>query len=57
MEVNPDDYFTYDGRLASFRASKRRGSTKGKAVKKWPHSFLEPESVSCVLSPTVRQWT
>ena len=46
MEVNTDDYFTYDARLASFKtAHKRRGSARGKAMK-WPHAHLKAEAVS-----------
>jgi hypothetical protein len=47
-----DEYFTYEGRLASFQTaqklSKRRGSNaSSKAPKslKWPHKFLAPEEV------------
>ena len=48
MEVNAEDYFTYDARLASFTmAHKRRGSAKGKGMKamKWPHAHLKADAV------------
>ncbi|KAI9745806.1 MAG: hypothetical protein M1818_000487 [Claussenomyces sp. TS43310] len=47
---SPEDFFTYEGRLASFQtASKRRAShAKGKAAKtiKWPHRFLSAEELA-----------
>ena len=52
LDEIPDQYFTYDGRLASFQVSKpagkRKSNTKGKAAKAltWPHQHLDPESVS-----------
>lgn len=46
MEVNAEDYFTYDARLASFKtAHKRRGSARGKPMK-WPHAHLKADDVS-----------
>lgn len=55
MEVNAEDYFTYDARLASFKtAHKRRGSARGKPMK-WPHAHLKADVVSSyflLLSPT-----
>ncbi|KAI1177894.1 hypothetical protein F4777DRAFT_586925 [Nemania sp. FL0916] len=45
----PEQYYTFDGRLASFQTTQkptRRGSTtKGKAAKAptWPHEVLDPE--------------
>lgn len=49
MEVNAEDYFTYDARLASFKtAHKRRGSTRGKPMK-WPHAHLKADDVSSYL--------
>ncbi|KAI0098305.1 hypothetical protein GGR51DRAFT_565758 [Nemania sp. FL0031] len=45
----PEQYYTHEGRLASFQSSQqtaRRGSTaKGKAAKalSWPHKQLDPE--------------
>ena len=54
MEVNAEDYFTYDARLASFKtAHKRRGSTKGKAMK-WPHAHLKADAVRTSQSPIHR---
>ncbi|RYP46838.1 hypothetical protein DL768_007005 [Monosporascus sp. mg162] len=50
LEDTPDQYFTCDGRLASFRitqpATKRKSNSKGKAAKTlaWPHRHLDPES-------------
>lgn len=39
-------YFTYDGRLASFQKSKKRGSTaKGSKALNWPHKKIVPEDV------------
>ena len=41
-----DHYFTYEGRLASFQKSKKRGSTaKGSKALNWPHKKISPESV------------
>lgn len=46
MEVNAEDYFTYEARLASFKtAHKRRGSGRGKPMK-WPHAHLKADTVS-----------
>ncbi|RYO84908.1 hypothetical protein DL762_005432 [Monosporascus cannonballus] len=50
LEDTPDQYFTCDGRLASFQitqsATKRKSNAKGKASKTlaWPHRHLDPES-------------
>ncbi|RYP59600.1 hypothetical protein DL769_008465 [Monosporascus sp. CRB-8-3] len=50
LEDTPDQYFTCDGRLASFQitqpATKRKSNAKGKAAKSlaWPHRHLDPES-------------
>ncbi|KAI1497236.1 hypothetical protein F5X99DRAFT_28714 [Biscogniauxia marginata] len=47
-----DQYFTYDGRLASFQAAqpvaRRASNAKGKAPKSlaWPHEQLDPEQLS-----------
>ena len=49
MEV-ADEYYTYDGRLASFqaahkkRASNANGSRTTKTIR-WPHAHLKPEAV------------
>ncbi|KAI8628206.1 hypothetical protein F5Y19DRAFT_145055 [Xylariaceae sp. FL1651] len=46
----PDQYYTYDGRLASFQSSqqvaRRASNAKGRAPKilSWPHKRLNPES-------------
>ena len=46
MEIDAEDYFTYDARLASFKtAHKRRGSARGKPMK-WPHAHLKADAVS-----------
>ncbi|KAM3561107.1 hypothetical protein ARSEF4850_003380 [Beauveria asiatica] len=42
-------YFTYDGRLASFRkTTRRRGSTAGRGAKplNWPHKQMTPASLA-----------
>ncbi|KAM3508076.1 hypothetical protein MY10362_001422 [Beauveria mimosiformis] len=42
-------YFTYDGRLASFRkTTKKRGSTAGRGAKplNWPHKQITPASLA-----------
>lgn len=53
MEVNTDDYFTYEARLASFKtAHKRRGSARGKAMR-WPHAHLKAEAVSSFPLPII----
>ncbi|RYP62639.1 hypothetical protein DL771_009632 [Monosporascus sp. 5C6A] len=50
LEDTPDQYFTCDGRLASFQitqpATKRKSNAKGKAAKPlaWPHRHLDAES-------------
>lgn len=50
-DETPDQYYTQDGRLASFQVAQpaaRRGSNaKGKAPKapSWPHKRLDPENV------------
>ncbi|RYP09617.1 hypothetical protein DL764_001159 [Monosporascus ibericus] len=52
LEDTPDQYFTCDGRLASFQitqpATKRKSNAKGKAAKTlaWPHRDLDPESLA-----------
>ncbi|KAL2110046.1 hypothetical protein VUR80DRAFT_1653 [Thermomyces stellatus] len=46
MEVNAEDYFTYEARLASFKtAHKRRGSGRGKPMK-WPHAHLKADTLA-----------
>ncbi|EGX96217.1 chromosome segregation protein BIR1, putative [Cordyceps militaris CM01] len=44
-----EKYFTYDGRLASFRkTTKKRGSTVGRGAKplNWPHKQITPASLA-----------
>jgi hypothetical protein len=49
MEV-PDEYYTYEGRLASFQAAHKKrtsnanGSRSTKTIR-WPHPHLKPEDV------------
>ncbi|KAK0391313.1 hypothetical protein NLU13_0814 [Sarocladium strictum] len=53
-----DQYFTYDGRLASFRPTKKRASTTGGRAAKplnWPHKRIAPASLASAgffFSPT-----
>jgi hypothetical protein len=49
MEV-ADEFYTYEGRLASFQAShkKRASNANGSRTTKtirWPHAYLKPEAV------------
>ncbi|KAF4126526.1 Inhibitor of Apoptosis domain [Geosmithia morbida] len=40
-------YYTYDGRLASFQKNKKRGSTaKGSKALNWPHKTITAESLA-----------
>jgi hypothetical protein len=42
-----DQYLTYEGRLASFQKSKKRGSAANRGTKQlgWPHKSISPASV------------
>ncbi|KAI8964428.1 hypothetical protein F5Y11DRAFT_316293 [Daldinia sp. FL1419] len=44
VDETPDRYFTFDGRLASFKSAQRPSGTKGKTSKAltWPHKQLDP---------------
>ncbi|KAI6785229.1 uncharacterized protein J7T54_006871 [Emericellopsis cladophorae] len=49
MEIEPTDdvYFTFEGRLASFQKTKKRGSTaKGARALNWPHKKIDPEQLA-----------
>ncbi|CAH0015307.1 unnamed protein product [Clonostachys rhizophaga] len=44
-----DQYLTFDGRLASFQKTKKRGSTaggRGAKAQNWPHKTISPESLA-----------
>ncbi|PHH75071.1 hypothetical protein CDD82_4608 [Ophiocordyceps australis] len=49
VAANPDQYMTYEARLASFQKPKKRGSTantRTKAAAGWPHKFISPQSLA-----------
>lgn len=52
-DASPDQYFTYDARVASFqKTTKKRASAaggRGKALN-WPHKRITPASVSIVFA-------